>query len=100
MDSYVLLRFCYDVRPISDHTEVSHNFQLSYTNRLSHAQGVCRDGEEPLDRFLLIFYHFCTGCFWDGLHDVLGVASRYDILPCTLKKISEENRNFESGDIS
>ena len=89
--SYVVLRLRYVLRPDSDHAEVSHNFRLSYTNRLSHTQGVRRDGEESLDRLLPVFYDFYTGRFRDGLCDLLRASSRYDLLPCALKQISEAN---------
>ena len=61
MACYVLLHLRYVVRTISDHSEVSHNFQLSHTNRLPHFKGVRRDGEEPMDRLLPVLYEFRTG---------------------------------------
>ena len=75
MASYVLLHLCHLVRPISDHAEVSHNSWPSYNNHLSHTQGVCRDGEEPLDRLLPVFYEFRTCYFRDSLLDLLRVGS-------------------------
>jgi hypothetical protein len=67
---------------------------------LSHIQGVCRDGEEPLDRLLPSFYEFRASCFWDILFDLFCVAARYDLLPFSLKQASETNPNIESGGIS
>jgi hypothetical protein len=93
---YVLLHLCYAVRPVSDHVEVSHNLRLSYTNRLSHTQGVCRDGEEPLDRLLPVFYEFRTGCFRDSQFGLLWVASWYDLPPFSPKQTSEANPNSKA----
>ena len=42
-------------------------------------QGVCRDGEESMDRLLPAFYEFRTGCFRNSCLDPLCVASRYDL---------------------
>ena len=100
MDSYAILHLRYAVRPIGDHAEVCRNLKLSYSNHLSHTQGVRRDGEESLDCLLSVFYDVCTGWFRDGLHDLLRVASWYDILLCTSKQASEANPIFDSGGIS
>jgi hypothetical protein len=67
--------------------------------RLSHTQGVCRDGEEPLDRLLPSFYEFRASCFWGSLFDLFWVAARYDLLSSPLKKTSETNPIIESGGI-
>ena len=82
---YVLLRLRYVVRPVSDHSEVSHTFRPPCTNYLSDTQGVRGDGEEPLDRLLPVFYEFRTGCGWDKQYDLLRVAFRYDLPPFPLK---------------
>ena len=97
---YILLRLRYVFRTISDHAEVSHNFLLSHTNRLPYPQGVCRDGEEPLDRLFAVLHEFRTGRLRDGHFDPLRVASRYDLPPIPLNQISEANPNFESDGIS
>ena len=65
---------------------------------LSHAQGVRRDGEEPLDRLLPVFYEFRTGCFRDSWFGLLRVASWYDLWPCPLKQ--SRNPNFGSAGTS
>ena len=67
---------------------------------LSHTKGVRRDGEEPLDRLLSVFYELRTGCFRDSCFDLYLVASRYDPPPFPLKQNSETNPNFRSGGIS
>ena len=46
-----------------------------------HTQGVRRDGEEPLDSLLAVFYEFRTGWLRDSLFNPLPVASWYDFLP-------------------
>ena len=56
MARYGLLHPRYVVRPVSDHAEVSHNFPPSLVSRLSHTQGVRRDGKELLDCLLPVFY--------------------------------------------
>ena len=61
----VLLHLRYVVRPTSDHAEVSHTFRLFYADHLQHSQGVCRDGEEPPDRLLPVFYEFRADRFGD-----------------------------------
>ena len=65
-----------------------------------HTQGVCRDGKEPPDRLLPVFYEFLTGWFRDSCFGPLRVASRYDLPPFPLKQTSEKNLNFESNGIS
>ena len=97
---YVLLRLRYVVRPVSSHIEVSPSLQLSYTNRPPHTQGVRRDGEEPLDRLLPVFYEFRTGWFRDSWFDPFRVASRYDLPPIPLNQTSEANLDFESDGTS
>ena len=96
MASYVLLHLRYVVRPVSDHAEVSHNFRLSHTNHLLHTQGVCRDGEEPLDRLLSAFYEFRTGCFRDSCFDPFRVTSRYDLSPSPLNQTSETTQTSKA----
>jgi hypothetical protein len=93
---YVLLHLRYAVRPVSDHAEVCHNFRSLYATRLSHVQGVCRDGEEPLDCLLPVFHEFRAGCCRGGKLDLLRVASRYDLPLFPLKQTSEANSNVES----
>ena len=100
MASYGLLHLRYVVRPTGGHAEVSRNFRLSYANRPSHTQGVCRDEEKPLDCLLPAFYQFRAGCFRNKQFDLLRVASWYDLHPFPLKQTSEANPNFESDGIS
>ena len=95
----ILLHLRYVVRTISDHAEVSRNFRLTYTNRLSHTQSVCRDGEEPLDCLLPAFYQFRTGWFRDSWFDLLRVASRYDLSPFPSNQTFEAKPNFGSDGI-
>ena len=99
MDSYVLLRPRYVVRPVSDHPEVSQNLRLFYVSRLPHTQGVRRGREEPSDRLLPVFYQFRTGCFRDSWFDPFRVTSRYDLSPFPLNQTSEANPNFKSDGI-
>ena len=61
-----------------------------------HTQGVRRDGEEPLDSLLAVFYEFRTGWLRDGWYDPFRVASRYDLPSIPLNQASEANPNFES----
>ena len=91
-----LLYLRYAVCPTSDHAEVSRNFRLRYTDHLSHAQGICRDGEEPLDRVLFVFYQSRAGCCRDRHLGLLRGASWYDLPPFPLKKTSDANQNVES----
>ena len=86
MASYVILHPRNVVRPISDYVEVSRNFQLSHTNRLSHTQGVCRNGEERLDCLLPELYKFRTSCFRDSQFSLLCVASWYDPPPSSKRR--------------
>ena len=99
MASYVLLRLCHVVCPISDHAEVSHNSRLPYTNRLSHTQGICRDGEEPLGRLLAVFYEFRTGWLRDSWFDPFRVESRYDLPPSPLGQTSEASEAMAIPDL-
>ena len=91
-----LLHLPYVVRPISDHAEVSHSFQLSYINHLTHTQSVCRDGEESLGRLLPIFYVFRAGCSWDCLFNSIWITPWYDLPP----RPPEANPNFDSNGTS
>ena len=62
-------------------------------------QGVRRDGEEPQDRLLSMFYQFRTGYFRDSWFDPFRVASRYDLFPFPLNQTSKANPNFKSDGI-
>ena len=90
MVSSVVLHLRYGVRSTSDHAEVSHNSRLSCTKRLPHTQGVRRDGEEPLDRLLPVFYRFPTGWFRNSQLDLLCVASWYDLPPCPRSELETQ----------
>ena len=96
MVCFVLLHHRYVVCTISDHIEVSYTFWSSPANRLSHAQSVRGDREEPPDRLLPAFYEFRPCCSRDRQFDLSCIASWYDPPLFPLKQTPETNPNVES----